>query len=107
MDIIFFSGIEWHGQNRMPCHHLVERLSKHHRVFYINNFGALRDLNLSRCRYKTLNDLRENPPDYDVYICGSDQIWNPSEQHGLDPACFLNFGPKVVKKFSSCIKESL
>jgi len=57
-------------------------------------------LNLSCYRYKTLNDLRENPPDYDVYICGSDQIWNPSKQHGLDPACFLNFGPNVVEKVS-------
>jgi hypothetical protein len=62
---------------------------------FTNNY-----LNLSRSRYNTLNDLRENPPDYDVYICGSDQIWNPSEQYGLDPACFLNFGPKMVKKIS-------
>jgi glycosyltransferase involved in cell wall biosynthesis len=65
-DIIFFSGIEWHGQNRMPCHHLVERLSKTHRVFYINNFGALRDLNhhdLSRCFSKVsgLFQGRSNP----------------------------------------------
>ena len=54
-DIIFFAGIEWHGQNRMPCHHLVERLGEKHRVFYINNFGALRDLDhhdLSRCLSK-------------------------------------------------------
>ena len=60
-DIIFFSGIEWHGQNRMPCHHLVERLSKTHRVFYINNFGALRDLNhhdLSRCFSKVSGLLK-------------------------------------------------
>jgi len=65
-DIIFFSGIEWHGQNRMPCHHLVERLSKTHRVFYINNFGALRDLNhhdLRRCFSKVSGLLkgRSNP----------------------------------------------
>ena len=60
-DIIFFSGIEWHGQNRMPCHHLVERLSKTHRVFYINNFGALRDLDhhdLSRCLSKVFGLFR-------------------------------------------------
>ena len=44
MDIIFISGIEWYGQNRMPCHHIVELLAKQHRVFYVNNFGGLRDL---------------------------------------------------------------
>lgn len=65
-DIIFFSGIEWHGQNRMPCHHLVERLAKRHRIFYINNFGALRDLDhhdLSRCFSKVSGVLqgRSNP----------------------------------------------
>lgn len=65
-DIIFFSGIEWHGQNRMPCHHLVERLAKKHRIFYINNFGALRDLDhhdLSRCLSKVsgLFQGRSNP----------------------------------------------
>lgn len=65
-DIIFFSGIEWYGQNRMPCHHLVERLGKKHRVFYINNFGALRDLDhhdLSRCLSKVsgLFQGRSNP----------------------------------------------
>lgn len=29
---------------------------------------------------------------YDLLICGSDQIWNPSRQFGLDPAYFLEFG---------------
>lgn len=40
-DIIFFSGIEWYGQNRMPCHHLVERLSARHRVFLYQQFRCL------------------------------------------------------------------
>lgn len=31
----------------MPCHHVVERLSRRHRVFYIDNFGGIRDLNWS------------------------------------------------------------
>lgn len=57
-------------------------------------------LKLSPSRYKTIYDLRLHPPEGDVYICGSDQIWNPSKQHGLDPACFLNFGSKAVKKIS-------
>lgn len=65
-DIVFFSGIEWYGQNRMPCHHLVERLSAKHRIFYINNFGALRDLDrhdLGRCVDKVSGIFkgRQNP----------------------------------------------
>ena len=57
-------------------------------------------LNLSPRRYKDIDALRRNPPEEDVYICGSDQIWNPSKQHGLDAACFLNFGPNTVKKIT-------
>ncbi len=33
----------------MPCHHVVERLAKRHRVFYIDNFGGIRDLTWSDC----------------------------------------------------------
>lgn len=57
-------------------------------------------LNLTSKRYKTLKELKKSPPELDVYICGSDQIWNPSKQHGLDAACFLNFGSKSIKKIS-------
>ena len=81
-DIIFFSGIEWYGQNRMPCHHLVEGLAKQHRVFYINNFGALRDLDyndLSRCVSKVLGLLRgcKNPHIHVGDSCDDVRVWQP------------------------------
>lgn len=50
--------------------------------------------------YQSIENLRENPPDFDIYISGSDQIWNPSEQFGVDPAYFLDFGDKSIKRFS-------
>ena len=80
-DIIFFSGIEWHGQNRMPCHHLVERLSKTHRVFYINNFGALRYLDrndLSRCLDKVAGVFRgAKNPHVQVDHASDVVVWQP------------------------------
>ncbi len=48
-DIIFFAGIDWAGGNKMPCHHVAERLANRHRVFYIDNFGGIRDLTWSDC----------------------------------------------------------
>lgn len=37
----------------------------------------------------------------DLLVCGSDQIWNPSVQHGLDPAYFLAFDvPGKVRRIS-------
>ena len=44
MDIIIFGGIDWTDPRRFPVHHVVERLAKEHRVFYVDNFGGVRDL---------------------------------------------------------------
>lgn len=55
-------------------------------------------LSLTPRRYRNMPGLVSYPPQCDVYIAGSDQIWNPSEQNGLDSACFLNFGPASVIK---------
>lgn len=57
-------------------------------------------LKLWPVRYRSVYELRSNPPELDAYICGSDQIWNPSKQYGLDPACFLDFGPDLIRRIS-------
>lgn len=57
-------------------------------------------LNLSDRSYRSKRQLRQNPPQADVYICGSDQIWNASEQFGIDSSYFLDFAPKSVKRIS-------
>ncbi len=59
-----------------------------------------KDLILDDRKYKNIAELRRNPPEADLYICGSDQIWNPSRQYGVDPACFLDFGESGTKKIS-------
>ena len=39
--------------------------------------------------------------DCDLLVCGSDQIWAPSVQYGLDPVYFLNFpGAAYVRRIS-------
>lgn len=53
---------------------------------------------LSKDKYKSYNDFIENTPDGDVYICGSDQIWNTDITEGIDNVYFLKFvkqGKKV------------
>lgn len=42
--------------------------------------------------YQTVEQLRQNPPEADLYIAGSDQIWNTSFKNGLDAAFYLDFG---------------
>lgn len=67
------------------------RLQKNYRRFYRKYFK------LSRF-YGSMDAIKNNPPDYDVYMTGSDQVWN-SRFTGDDSAFFLGFAgtgkPKV------------
>lgn len=67
------------------------RLQKNYRRFYRKYFK------LSRF-YGSMDAIKNNPPDYDVYMTGSDQVWN-SRFIGGDSAFFLGFAgagkPKV------------
>lgn len=51
-------------------------------------------------RYKTSSDLMENPPIADIYMVGSDQVWNPDITQTRAKNYFLNFGPKNIKRIS-------
>jgi hypothetical protein len=51
-------------------------------------------------RYENNDDLKLNIPDADIFICGSDQIWNSFFQNGKDPAFYLNFVPDDKLKVS-------
>jgi len=57
-------------------------------------------LNIAPPLYRTNKALQKHPPEADAYICGSDQIWNASEQFGIDSSYFLDFAPKDVKRIS-------
>lgn len=50
--------------------------------------------------YKSYEDLALNPPAADMYIAGSDQIWNINNEYAFDAinAWFLNFVPETSKK---------
>ncbi len=55
--------------------------------------------------YTSYNQLKENPPEADVYIVGSDQVWNFYEHRlnqcrNLVHAYFLDFGSKQTKRIS-------
>ncbi len=49
--------------------------------------------------YHSMIKLYRTPPDYDTYVVGSDQVWNPSASSSIEPY-FLTFAPKDAKKIS-------
>lgn len=57
-------------------------------------------LELTSKRYESNDALKADLPEADVYIAGSDQIWNPLFPNGKDPAFFLDFVPEGKKKIS-------
>ena len=40
--------------------------------------------------YRSIDELYSNPPSYDIYITGSDQLWNPTQPFCIEPY-FLTF----------------
>ena len=59
------------------------------------------ELRLTPMRYRSNDDLVNNPLTADVFIAGSDQIWNTKMANGKDPAFYLDFvDNKIAKKIS-------
>ena len=55
-------------------------------------------------KYTSLKELCKDAPEADLYITGSDQLWNPELlDHALDPAYFLYFGGEKVFRASYAI----
>lgn len=51
-------------------------------------------------RYGNLEELRADPPLADLYLVGSDQVWNTVFWNGRDPAFYLDFGPSETARAS-------
>lgn len=60
-----------------------------------NNF-----LHITAKTYHNISELQANPPLADVYIAGSDQIWNTTMLNGKDLGYYLDFGNKEIKRIS-------
>ena len=50
-------------------------------------------------KYVSVDALYQNPPDYDIYLTGSDQLWNPTQNYCIEPY-FLTFVQNKGKKVS-------
>lgn len=64
-----------------------------------DNFRKIMFSNKSDFFYDSEDLVKNYPPEYDAYICGSDQIWNPSRFDGISPF-FLDFGKEDVTRIA-------
>lgn len=55
---------------------------------------------LTSQKYYNIKDLRDNIPQSDIYITGSDQVWNSGFENYVDEAYYLDFVPKEKKRIA-------
>jgi len=66
-----------------------------------------RYMNLSEIKYKNYEDLKSRGQEYDIYIVGSDLVWNPEAACGVNPIYFLDFVINAKKiSYASSIGDS-
>ena len=82
-------------KNRMA--EFISRLTPAYRNF--NNFWQKYIPSKTR-HYRSIDDLIANPPAADVYMVGSDQVWNKDITAEKRYIYFLNFGADYVKRIS-------
>lgn len=51
-------------------------------------------------KYVTLDELKKNPPKADIYLTGSDQVWNSIHNKGIDKIFYLDYAPQHSKCIS-------
>lgn len=91
---------------------LLKTLDKWEDIYFSSYYSKKRRFNsmlrVGERSYEHLAELREDPPDSDVYIAGSDQIWNFGPFRPFDEAFFLSFGGTDVARiaFAASIGQS-
>lgn len=58
------------------------------------------NIKLTKQRYFSFEELKNNPPLVDAYISGSDQVWNSFYNLGLDHCFFVDFAPSNKKRIA-------
>lgn len=57
-------------------------------------------LQLTPQTYTSFQTLKDNPPIADIYVTGSDQVWNSTYNRGIDKSFYLDFAPQNSKRIS-------
>ena len=88
------------------CNQVKQRVYKAPVNSIDRRFDEFANINIkfSENVYKNIFELQKKPPEADVYITGSDQVWNFSDQYkpyeNKIQAFYLNFGKDNIKRIA-------
>ncbi len=94
----FWPGFSIKDWARLPLQYSFRKKNLTRRKYF--DAFSHKYIPLTKHIYYNIEDLRDNPPVADIYIAGSDQIWNTTFSNGLDPAYYLDFGPINIRRES-------
>lgn len=78
-------------------------LTKYRTLKYFSNLFdefVRQKFSLTARQYVTSTELYKDPPKFDAYVCGSDQIWNPQRDAETGKPYFLNFAPSGTRRIA-------
>lgn len=84
--------IGWIVDKILPVFNRNEKQRKRNYQSFIDNGCFSR-------QYKSMEELYHANTDYDIYIVGSDQVWNPLSSSSIEPY-FLTFAPRNARKLA-------
>ncbi len=90
-----WSGTAW---TRYAAQKAVEKLLARNRK-KLTDFMQTH-VTLTDTTYTSFEMLKENPPQADVYVTGSDQVWNSQHNDGLELPYYLAYAPEGKKRIA-------
>lgn len=100
IDHMSWSGIKYLFSTQRRLSKNISNINAKQNV--LRHFDNFRNeyITVSERIYYGLQELRSYPPKADIYICGSDQVWNNPLALTNTPAWFLAFGKKQTRRVS-------
>lgn len=98
VQLLFWPGLSIKQWGKLILQ-LPDRVRAKRRKPYFDNFSK-EYIPLTQRIYWSIDELRANAPKADLYIAGSDQIWNTTFRNGTDPGYYLDFGDKSFRRIS-------
>lgn len=108
-EVVHYERPIWHSFPKLlmrfhflePLYLLKAYLRKRKSVIQQNECRKFVSRNISVTKtYYSYDELVKDPPKADIYMTGSDQVWNTTHNHGVDKAFYLGYAPEGVPRYA-------